>query len=143
LTEVYLQNVDRENSNKVKQEEGALSVARIKAQAMNTQADAEAYKVITAAKAQAQKTLIEAEAQAQATKLAAEAEAEAIRIKSVADATVNDQYAREMGLRRIEVKKVQAYGPKTIFVPTESSATHMGQAMALGMAAGLGSEARK
>lgn len=29
------QNVDRENSNKIKQEEGALSVARVKAQALN------------------------------------------------------------------------------------------------------------
>ncbi|KAF5365772.1 hypothetical protein D9758_003153 [Tetrapyrgos nigripes] len=141
--QVEAANVDRENSNKVKQEEGALSVARIKAQAMNTQSDAEAYRVIAAAKAQAQKTLIEAEAQAQATRLAAEAEAEAIRIKSAADAMVNDQYAREMGLRRMEVNKVQAYGSRTIFVPTESSGAQMGQAMAVGMAAGLGSEARK
>ena len=29
------QNVDRENSNKIKQEEGALAVARVKAQARN------------------------------------------------------------------------------------------------------------
>jgi hypothetical protein len=33
--QVEAANVDRENSNKVKQEEGALSVARIKAQARN------------------------------------------------------------------------------------------------------------
>jgi hypothetical protein len=32
---INIQNVDRENSNKVKQEEGALSVARIKAKASN------------------------------------------------------------------------------------------------------------
>jgi hypothetical protein len=32
---VIPQNVDRENSNKVKQEEGVLSVARIKAQSRN------------------------------------------------------------------------------------------------------------
>jgi hypothetical protein len=32
---IDMQNVDRENSNKVKQEEGALSVARIKAKASN------------------------------------------------------------------------------------------------------------
>ena len=30
-----MQNVDRENSNKIKQEEGALSVARVKAQVQN------------------------------------------------------------------------------------------------------------
>lgn len=34
-TQVEAANVDRENSNKVKQQEGALSVARIKAQATN------------------------------------------------------------------------------------------------------------
>ena len=33
--QVEAANVDRENSNKVKQEEGALSVARIKAMARN------------------------------------------------------------------------------------------------------------
>uniref|UniRef100_A0A0W0FUK5 Band 7 domain-containing protein n=1 Tax=Moniliophthora roreri TaxID=221103 RepID=A0A0W0FUK5_MONRR len=53
--QVEAANVDRENSNKVKQEEGALSVARIKVQARNTQADAEAYQIITNAKAQAQR----------------------------------------------------------------------------------------
>ena len=35
LTGSFAQNVDRENSNKIKQEEGALAVARIKAQAQN------------------------------------------------------------------------------------------------------------
>ena len=35
LTGSFTQNVDRENSNKIKQEEGALAVARIKAQAQN------------------------------------------------------------------------------------------------------------
>ena len=32
------QNVDRENSNKIKQEEGTLSVARVKAQVQNVSA---------------------------------------------------------------------------------------------------------
>ncbi|THU99362.1 hypothetical protein K435DRAFT_719810 [Dendrothele bispora CBS 962.96] len=130
--QVEAANVDRENSNKVKQEEGAFAVAKIKAQAANTTADAEAYKVIAAAKARAEAQIIEANA-----------EAEAIRIKSAADAHVSDQYAREMGLRRIEVDKVRAYGPKTIFVPTETAGAQMGQAMAMGMAAGIGSEARR
>jgi len=135
--------VDRENSNKVKQEEGALSVTRIKAQAANTQADADAYRVIAAAKAQAQKLRIEAEAQAEATRLAAEAEAGAVRIKAKADAEVIDHFAREMELRRIEVSKIQAYGPKTVFVPSESAGSQMGNAMALGMAASMGSQAAK
>ncbi|KAL0071611.1 hypothetical protein AAF712_001468 [Marasmius tenuissimus] len=140
--QVEAANVDRENSNKVKQEEGALSVARIKAQARNTQADAEAYSVVAAAKAQAERVKIEAVAQAEATKLAAQAEAEAIRTKAAADAQVADQFAREMQLRRLDVAKVQAYGSKTIFVPTEGTGSQMGQALAMGMAAGLGSNSK-
>lgn len=136
-------NVDRENSNKVKQEEGALSVARIKAQTANTQADADAYRIIAAAKAQAQKLRIEAEAQAQVTRLAAEADAEAIRIKAKADAGVVDQFAREMELRRVEVSRVQAYGNKAIFVPAEGPGAQLGNAMALGMAASMGAQATK
>ncbi|KAK7043702.1 hypothetical protein VNI00_008313 [Paramarasmius palmivorus] len=136
--QVEAANVDRENSNKVKQEEGALSVARIKAQARNTQADAEAYSVVAAAKAQAQRVRIEAEAQAEATKLSAEAEAEAIRIKARADQEIVDQFAREMQLRRLDVSKVKAYGSKTIFVPTEGPGAHMGNALAIGMASGMG-----
>ncbi|KAF9264903.1 hypothetical protein L218DRAFT_212872 [Marasmius fiardii PR-910] len=139
--QVEAANVDRENSNKVKQEEGALSVARIKAQARNTQADAEAYSIVTAAKAQAQRVKIEAEAQAEATKFAAEAEAEAIRIKAGADGQVIDQFAREMQLRRMDVRKVAAYGSKTIFVPSEGTGSQMGQALAMGLAAGMGSKA--
>jgi len=141
--QVEAANVDRENSNKVKQEEGALSVTRIKAQAANTQADADAYRVIAAAKAQAQKLRIEAEAQAEATRLAAEAEASAVRIKAQADAEVIDQFAREMELRRIEVSKIQAYGSKAVFVPSESAGSQMGNALALGMAASMGSQAAR
>jgi uncharacterized membrane protein YqiK len=137
-----LQNVDRENSNKVKHEEGALAVAKIKAQSQNAIADAEAYSVVAAAKAQAEKTKIEAEAQAQATRMAAEADAEAIRIKAEADGKVVDQFAREMELRRMEVMRVKAYGSRTVFVPGEGAAA-MGQAMQLGMAAGMGADARR
>ncbi|PPQ64648.1 hypothetical protein CVT26_002738 [Gymnopilus dilepis] len=138
--QVEAANVDRENSNKIKQEEGSLSVTRIKAQAANTQADADAYRVIAAAKAQAQKVRIEAEAQAEATRLAAEAEAAAIRTKAQADADVVDQFAREMELRRIEVARVQAFGSKTVFVPSDGAGAQMGSAMALGMAASLGAQ---
>lgn len=86
---------------------------------------------------------IEAEAQAEATRLAAEADAQAIRIKSEADAEVTNEYAREMGLRRVEITRVKAYGSKTIFVPTEGPGGQMGSAMALGMAAGMGADARR
>jgi regulator of protease activity HflC (stomatin/prohibitin superfamily) len=140
--QVEAANVDRENSNKVKQEEGALSVARIRAQAQNTQSDAEAYSVVAAAKAQAQRLKIEAAAQAEATRLAAEAEAGAIRIKAEADAQVVDQFAREMELRRVEVSRVRAFGNKTVFVPTEGPGAQLGNAMATGMAAGMGADRR-
>ncbi|KAI0692907.1 band 7 domain-containing protein [Cytidiella melzeri] len=136
--QVEAANVDRENSNKIKQEEGALSVARVKAQLRNTEADAQAYSVVAAARAQGERLLIEAQAQAQATKVAAEAEAEAVRIKAAAHAQVADQFAREMELRRMEVARVQAFGPKTVFVPTEGLGGQMGDTMARGLAAGFG-----
>jgi regulator of protease activity HflC (stomatin/prohibitin superfamily) len=136
--QVEAANVDRENSNKVKQQEGALAVTRIKAQAANTEADADAYRTIAAAKAQAQRVRIEAEAQAEATRLAAEADAGAIRAKAQADAQVVDQFAREMGMRRMEVARVHAFGNKTVFVPTEAAGAQMGNTMALGLAAGMG-----
>ncbi|KAF5376569.1 hypothetical protein D9757_008279 [Collybiopsis confluens] len=161
--QVEAANVDRENSNKVKQEEGALSVARIKAQSRNTQADSEAYSVVAAAKAAAQRTRIEAEAAAGgehsvripttlidpfapsnniATRIAAEAEAEAVRIKARADSEVVDQFAREMELRRIEVSKIRAYGSKTVFVP-EGTGGQIGQAMMLGMGMNAGADTQK
>jgi len=139
--QVEAANVDRENSNKVKQEEGALSVTRIKAKAANTQADAEAYRVITSAQAEAKKLKIEAEARAEATRMEAEAAAGATRIKAQADAQVLDQFAREMELRRLEVDRIKAYGSKTVFVPSDGTGAQMGNAMAVGMAASLGAQA--
>ncbi|KAI0754187.1 band 7 domain-containing protein [Daedaleopsis nitida] len=141
--QVEAANVDRENSNKIKQEEGALAVARIKAQSQNTIADAQAYSIVAGAEAQAKKLQIEAEAQAKATRLAAEAEAEAVRLRAAADAAVVDHFAREMELRRTEVSRVQAFGDKTVFVPTDGLGAQMGSAMAVGMAAGLGTDGRK
>ncbi|KAJ7752097.1 hypothetical protein B0H16DRAFT_1547425 [Mycena metata] len=140
--QVEAANVDRENQNKAKQEEGLLAVAKIKAKSMNAVADAEAYTVVTQARAQAERTKIEAEAHAQATRMAAEADAEAIRIKAEADTKVVDQFAREMEARRMEVTRVKAFGSKTVFVPTEGGGAQMGQAMQLGMAAGMGANAR-
>lgn len=110
---------------------------------LQTQADAEAYSVVAAAKAQAESTKIEAEAQAEATRLTAQAEAEAIRIKAEADAKVVDQFAREMELRRVEVQRVRAFGSKTVFVPSDGAGAAMGNAMAIGLAAGMGSDSRK
>ncbi|KAH9170108.1 hypothetical protein EDB89DRAFT_2072398 [Lactarius sanguifluus] len=106
--QVEAANVDRENSNKVKQEEGVLSVARIKAKTRSAEADAEAYSTVAAAKAVAERTRLEAEAQAHATRFAAEAEAAAIRIKARADAEVADEFAQEMSRRRQEIRRVAA-----------------------------------
>ncbi|EJD52128.1 hypothetical protein AURDEDRAFT_111592 [Auricularia subglabra TFB-10046 SS5] len=140
--QVEAANVDRENSNKVKQEEGALSVARIKAQSQNTAADAQAYSVVTAAKAAAEALQIKAEAEAQATRLAAQADADAVKIKALADTGVTDEFAREMELRRVEVARVAAYGDKTVFVPTAEHGARAGDALAVGMAAGMGRDRR-
>lgn len=86
---------------------------------------------------------IEAEAQAEATRLAAEADAEAIRVRANADSSVLDQFAREMELRRVDVSRVRAFGSRTVFVPTEGIGAQVGNAMAVGMAAGMGADARK
>lgn len=116
-------------------------MARIKAQAANTQADAEAYRVIASAQAEAKRLKIEAEARAEATRMEADAEAGATRIKAQADAQVIDQFAREMELRRLEVNRIMAFGSKTVFVPSDSTGVQMGNAMAVGMAASLGTQA--
>lgn len=139
--QVEAANVDRENSNKVKQQEGVLAVARIKAQARNTESDAEAYSIIAAAKAAAERTRIEAAAHAHATRLAAEAEAEAVRIKANADGDVHNPFAQDMAGKRMEVMRVAAFGNKAVFVPTEA----MGIAAPAfsGMAAGIGADLRK
>ncbi|KAH8995770.1 hypothetical protein EDB92DRAFT_2102142 [Lactarius akahatsu] len=63
-TLVTPQNIDRENSNKVKQEESVLSIARIKTQARTAEADAEAYSSV------AEHTRLEVEAEAHATRFA-------------------------------------------------------------------------
>ncbi|KAH8994231.1 hypothetical protein EDB92DRAFT_1976761 [Lactarius akahatsu] len=139
--QVEAANVDRENSNKVKQEEGVLSVARIKAKTRSAAADAEAYSTVAAAKAAAERTRLEAEAQAHATRLAAEAEAAAIRIKARADAEVADEFAQEMSRGRQEIRRVAAFGNKAVFVPTE--AMGVASQVLTGMAAGVGADLRK
>jgi len=137
-TQVEAANVDRENSNKIKQEEGSLSVARIKAQTRNTQSDADAYSAVTAARAAAQALQIQTEAQGDATRLIAKAEADAIRLRALADAEVKDLFAQEMELRRIDVERVRSYGDKTIFVPTAEAGARAGDHMAFGLAAAMG-----
>ncbi|KAH7343770.1 hypothetical protein B0J17DRAFT_643884 [Rhizoctonia solani] len=139
--QVEAANVDRENSNKVKQEQGALLVAQVKAQARKTEAEALAYATTTAAKAQAEAVIIAAEAQAAAIKLQAQAEAEAVAARSNADSRVEDTFAREMEVRRVDVERVKAFGPRAVFVPCETggvSGGSMNNALVTGMAMRLG-----
>ncbi|PVF96092.1 hypothetical protein CPB86DRAFT_816683 [Serendipita vermifera] len=140
--QVEAANVDRENSNLVKKEQGKLEVARVQAQTRKTEADAKAYTVVAAAKADAEALKIQAEAQAEATKIAAAAEADAILSRGEADRGIVDGFAREMSKSRMEVRRVEAFGNRTVFVPTETSGNGgIGSAMAmgLGMAQGMGS----
>ncbi|KAG8855049.1 hypothetical protein FRB96_007244 [Tulasnella sp. 330] len=143
--QVEAANVDRENSNKVKKEQGALQVAQVQASVRKANADADAYAVVANAKARAEALQIDATARAEATRLSARAAADAIRLKSSADGEVTDVFAREMEMRRIEVERVAAYGDKAVFVPTTAEGANGGiqNAMTMGYAAGLGNEMRK
>ncbi|KAF8322683.1 band 7 domain-containing protein [Clavulina sp. PMI_390] len=138
--QVEAANVDRENSNKVKQEEGALSVARVKAQQTQTEADARAYAVVAKAKADAEALRIRAQAEAEATRIAANAEADAIGVKAQAGEQVHDDFAREMELRRIEVQRVGAYGNRTVFVGEGTGAGGVGSGVVQGYASYKGME---
>ncbi|KAF8339581.1 uncharacterized protein EI90DRAFT_3117391 [Cantharellus anzutake] len=137
--QVEAANVDRENSNKVKQEEGNLQVVMVKAQQRKTQADAEAYTIVTQAKAKAEAVQLDAQAQATATRLHAQADADAIRTKAKAAEDVQDEFSREMELRRMEVSRVHAYGNNTVFV--QGDAGSLGPSMAQGLAMARGFKA--
>ncbi|CAG8634061.1 9823_t:CDS:2 [Acaulospora colombiana] len=83
-----------------------------------------------------------AEAQAEATKIAALAEADAIRSRGEADGNIKDDFARQMGVSRMEVRRVEAFGNRTVFVPTETNGNGgIGSAMALGLGMSQGMKA--
>jgi len=48
-----------------------------------------------------------------------------------------------MGMRRVDVSRIQAFGNRTVFVPSDGPGSQMGTAMAVGMAAAMGSDASK
>ncbi len=146
--QVEAANVDRENSNRVKKEQGTLDVAQVQASSRKTQADAEAYAIVANAKAVAQALQIDAEARAEATRMAAKADADAIQLKATADQGVTDDFARQMEMRRVEVQRVAAYGNKAIFVPMSGSEGNSGGsgisgALASGLAQGMGFDMAK
>jgi hypothetical protein len=47
-----------------------------------------------------------------------------------------------MEMRRMEVARVKAFGDKTVFVSADGPGMQMGNAMAVGMAAGMGNDTR-
>ena len=115
-------NLDLEISNKVRIQEGLLK------------------SVVAKAKADAEALQITADAQAAATRTAALAEADAIQSRAQVDQGVEDAFAREMSMRRVEVSKVQAFGSRTVFVPTDTgsgSGKNGGIGNALGMGMGM------
>ncbi|KAH9002506.1 hypothetical protein EDB83DRAFT_2324474 [Lactarius deliciosus] len=97
------QNVDHENSNKVAQGEGVISVVRIKAQARTVR--------------QGRRRRILDRRGAHATEFAVEAVA--IRIKARADAEVADEVVQETSRHRQEIQHIAAFGHNAVFVPTE------------------------
>ncbi|KAM0789759.1 hypothetical protein ACM66B_006614 [Microbotryomycetes sp. NB124-2] len=131
--QVEASNVDRENMNRVRAQEGQLQVAQVQAQQRQTEADAAAYTTLAEARARAEAITINARAEAEAMCIAAEAEARAIEARNSADSNVKDTQARAMQLARTEVQRVSAYGNKTVFVPT-SEASGVGQNMLAGFA---------
>lgn len=46
-----------------------------------------------------------------------------------------------MEMRRVEISRIKAFGDKTVFVPSDGPGNQMGSAMAIGMAATMGSKA--
>ncbi|KAK4056404.1 hypothetical protein OIO90_002547 [Microbotryomycetes sp. JL221] len=129
--QVEASNVDRENLNRVKAQEGQLQVAQVSARQRQTEADAAAYTLLAEARAKAEAIEIKARADAEAVRIAAEAEARAIELRNAADANVKDQQARMMQLARTEVQRVSAYGNKTVFVPS-NEASGVGREMLAG-----------
>lgn len=64
-------------------------------------------------------------------------------MRAAAEAQVADDYAKEMGRRRVEVARVAAFGERAVFVPMESMTQGFGGAVAAGMAASMGTQAVK
>ncbi|KAH9160062.1 hypothetical protein EDB89DRAFT_1915237 [Lactarius sanguifluus] len=119
------QNVDHENSNKVKHEEGVLSVALINAQARTGR------RILDRRGSQGRREV-------HATQFAVEAVA--IRIKVRADAEVADEFAQETNRRRQEIQPIAAFGHKAVFVPTE--VMDVASQVLAGMMAGVGVDSR-
>ncbi|KAH9069829.1 hypothetical protein EDB83DRAFT_2314188 [Lactarius deliciosus] len=115
LDPIALQNVDHENSNKVKQE-GVVSVARIKAQACTTQTHTRP---------------------SQSARDGVRSGGGGDSYQARADAEVADEFAQETSRRRQEIERIAAFGHKAVFVPTEVM-----DVVLAGMVAGVGVDLR-
>lgn len=113
-------NLDRENANKRRKQEGEAKVLELQNAMARATVETEAANTVERAKARAMAVKIEAEVQAAAIKIRAEAEAEATRLQMEADAAIIDGFARGLAERRMEVKRVEAFGPNTVFAPMEA-----------------------
>jgi hypothetical protein len=134
--QVESSNLDRENNNRRKKQEGDLRVAQLQNEQRKQAAENDALLAISAAKGRAEALRVEAEARAQATLVQARAEAEAARITAEADAAIASGFAQGQARARIEVARTKAYGDKTVFVSADMP--QLGGAMALSQALEVG-----
>ncbi|KAH9069859.1 hypothetical protein EDB83DRAFT_414424 [Lactarius deliciosus] len=133
------QNVDHENSNKVKQEEGVCSVARIKAQARTVRHSSHRpTPSLTTCLSRPRRRRILDRRGAHATEFAVEAVV--IRIKARVDAEVTDEFAQETSRRRQEIQRIATFGHKAVFIPTE--VMDVASQVLAGMVAGIGVDLR-
>ncbi|KAH9069870.1 hypothetical protein EDB83DRAFT_2518218 [Lactarius deliciosus] len=121
-------NVDHENSNEVKQEEGVLCRPH---QSPRLHGRGRRRRILDRRSSQGRRG-------AHATEFAVEAVA--IRIKARADAEVADDFAQETSRRRQEIQRIPAFGHKVVFVPTE--VMDVASQVLSGMVAGVGVDLR-
>lgn len=113
-------NLDRENANKRRKQEGEARVLELANAMKRDTADTDKANAVKAAEGQAEALIIRAEAEARATRMRADAQAEATRIQAAVDAEIEDDFARALARARMEVDRTRAYGNRTVFAPMES-----------------------
>ncbi|KAH8917629.1 band 7 domain-containing protein [Atractiella rhizophila] len=127
-------NLDRENANRRRKQEGDARVLELQNAMKRATAETEAANTLAAARARAEALTIQAEAEGRAIRLRADAEAEAVRIRGEADKEVTSLYAQDIAKRRVEVERTKAFGNRTVFAPLEAMSNGgVGGFAALGM----------
>lgn len=113
-------NLDRENANKRRKQEGEARVLELQNAMKRATVETENTNAIARARAKAEALTIEAEAEAAATKFRAEAAAAATRTQANVDAEIRDEFARDLAQGRLEIERTRAYGNGTVFAPMEA-----------------------